>query len=112
MLIEATNDIGSRVIGAIRNAAQAAGAGFDYLLKTAIRESSLDPNAKASTSSAVGLFQFIDQTWLATVKQAGSSLGYGNYADAIVRTASGRYVAPDATKRRQILSLRYDPTAN
>src|SRR5207302_7901507 len=56
MLIDTTSDGGSRIVGAIRTAAQATGVGFDYLLKTAIRESSLDPNAKASTSSAVGLF--------------------------------------------------------
>jgi len=37
MLIEATADIGSRITGAIQQAAQATGAGFDYLLKTALR---------------------------------------------------------------------------
>ena len=71
------------VTGAIRKAAQATGVGFDYLLATAKVESDLDPNLTMRSSTATGLFQFIEQTWLGTLKQAGPALGYGNYADAI-----------------------------
>src|SRR5262245_62363627 len=88
----ATTDIATRVTGAIRDAARTTGAGFEYLLNTALRESNLNPDAKAKSSSATGLFQFIDQTWLGTMKQSGAGLGYGKYADAISRTSSGRYV--------------------
>jgi hypothetical protein len=112
MLIEATADIGSRITGAIQQAAQATGAGFDYLLKTALRESGFDANSRAATSSAAGLFQFIDQTWLSTVKESGAQLGYGAYANSIVKTSSGNYVVPNATARSQVMKLRYDPTAN
>ncbi len=112
MAIEATGDIATRVVGAIREAARATGTGFNYLLKTAMRESSFNPNAKASTSSATGLFQFIDQTWLATLKQSGPGLGYGSYADAVKRTASGRYVVTDPAMRQKVMNLRYDPAAN
>ncbi len=112
MLIEATTEIGSRITGAIQEAARATGAGFDYLLKTALRESNFDPGSRASTSSATGLFQFIDQTWLSTVKESGPQLGYGRYADQIVKTSSGDYVVPNASARGQVMKLRYDPTAN
>jgi hypothetical protein len=108
----ATTDIATRVTGAIRDAARVTGAGFDYLLNTALRESNLNPNARASGSSATGLFQFIDQTWLATMKQSGGALGYGKYADAISQTASGRYTVADPAMRDQIFALRKDPTAN
>src|SRR5437870_8388570 len=108
----ATTDIATRVTGAIRDAARVTGAGFEYLLNTALRESNLNPNAKAKTSSATGLFQFIDQTWLATMKQSGPSLGYGKYADAISKTSSGRYVIKDPAVREKIFALRKDPTAN
>src|SRR5882724_8444222 len=107
-----TTDIATRVTGAIRDAARATGAGFEYLLNTALRESNLNPNAKAKTSSATGLFQFIDQTWLGTMKQSGASLGYGKYADAISKTSSGRYVVNDPSVRDQIFALRKDATAN
>jgi hypothetical protein len=108
----ATTDVATRVTGAIRNAAKATGAGFDYLLNTALRESNFNPDAKAKTSSATGLFQFIDQTWLATMKQSGGALGYGKYADAITRTSNNKFVVSDPAMRREIMALRKDPTAN
>jgi hypothetical protein len=112
MAIAAANDVSGQVVGAIRDASRVTGTGFDYLLKTAMRESSFNPNANSRNSSATGLFQFIDQTWLATVKQSGASLGYGRYANAIVRTSSGRYVVPNGSMRRAVMNLRYDPSAN
>ncbi len=103
---------GSSVTGAIQKAAQLTGASFGYLVATAQVESNFNPNAKVSTSSAGGLFQFIEQTWLSTLKQAGPTFGYGSYANAISRTASGRYVIADPKMRRAIMHLRDDPTAN
>ncbi len=113
MLVDSSNSTaGSAVIGAIRQAAQATGTSFQYLLATAQVESGLNPQAGASTSSARGLFQFIEQTWLATMKQSGAALGYGQYADAIAKTASGKYEVQDPTMRSAILKLRNDPAAN
>ena len=100
------------VTGAIQQAAKATGTSFQYLLATAKVESNLNPNAAAKTSSAGGLFQFIEQTWLGTIKEAGPSLGYGRYANAISRTDSGRYVVTDPATKAEILKLRQDPTAN
>jgi hypothetical protein len=102
----------ARVAGAIKQAANATGTSFEYLLATAKMESDFNPTAGASTSSAHGLYQFIDQTWLATVKEAGGDTGYGQYADAITRTPSGDYVVSDPTKRQAIMKLRDDPTAS
>ena len=113
MLVDSSNSTaGSAVIGAIRQAAQATGTSFQYLLATAQVESGLNPQAGAATSSARGLFQFIEQTWLATMKLSGASLGYGQYADAITKTASGKYEVQDPTMRSAILKLRNDPAAN
>jgi hypothetical protein len=112
MAVAGASDVAGKVVGAIRDASRATGTGFEYLLKTAMRESSFNPKAKSSKSSATGLFQFIDQTWLATVKQSGANLGYGRHADAIKRTSSGRYVVPNGAMRRAVMNLRYDPSAN
>jgi hypothetical protein len=103
---------GSTVTGAIRQASAATGTSFNYLLATAQVESGLNPQAGASTSSARGLFQFIEQTWLGTIKQSGAQLGYGRYADAITKTSSGHYQVSDPAMRAEILKLRNDPTAN
>lgn len=112
MSVDATGAVASTVTGAIRQAAQKTGASFNYLLATARVESNLNPSAKATSSSAGGLFQFLDQTWLATLKHAGPALGYGQYADAITMNSSGQYDVPDARLRQQILDLRSDPNAN
>ena len=101
----------SRVTGAIKNAAETTGASFEYLLSAAKMESNLNPQATASTSSAKGLFQFIEQTWLGTVKEAGNVLGYGKYADAISRSESGIYSVSDPAAKEEILKLRDDPAA-
>ncbi len=100
------------VTSAIRQAAQVTGTSFDYLLATAKVESDLNPNLTMRSSSATGLFQFLDQTWLATLKQGGPAFGYGAYANAISRTPSGRYVVADPSLRGKIMRLRKDPTAN
>jgi hypothetical protein len=102
----------SPVAGAIRQAARVTGASFEYLLTTAQIESNLNPAAQATTSSAKGLFQFIDQTWLATMKQAGPVLGLDNYAAAIAQTPDGQYVVPDAAMRTAIMRLRTDPAVS
>lgn len=98
--------------GTIRQAAAATGTSFGYLVAAAKIESNLNPSAAAPTSSARGLYQFIEQTWLGTVKEAGAAFGYDRYANAITRNASGRYQVADPALRREILQLRSDPAAN
>lgn len=49
------------VEAAIQRASNATGVSFTFLMKTANRESGYNPRAKASTSSAAGLFQFVEQ---------------------------------------------------
>jgi hypothetical protein len=102
----------ARIAGAIKQAANTTGTSFQYLLTTAKMESDFNPKATASTSSASGLFQFIGQTWLGTVKEAGAALGYGQYADAITKSSSGNYSVSDPGARTAIMKLRDDPTAS
>src|ERR1700686_2472466 len=100
-----------RIAGAIKQAANTTGTSFQYLLATAKMESNFNSRASASTSSARGLYQFIDQTWLGTVKEAGAQLGYGKYADAITKSPSGGYSVSDPAARSAIMKLRDDPDA-
>ncbi len=97
------------VVQTIRQAAQKSGVSFSYLLSTAQRESGLDPAAKAKTSSATGLYQFIDQTWLGMVARHGDKHGLGAAADAITQGKNGRYEIADPETRSAVLALRNDP---
>ena len=101
-----------RIAGAIKQAASTTGTSFEYLLTTAKMESDFNPKAGASTTSARGLFQFIEQTWLGTVKEAGAQLGYGKYADAISKSPSGSYSVSNPSARTAIMKLRDDPAAS
>jgi hypothetical protein len=98
------------VEAAIRRASQTTGVDFDFLMKTARRESAFNPNARAPTSTAAGLFQFIEQTWLGTVKAHGAKHGYGQYADLIHRGSDGRWRV-EGSARNVVLDLRFDPQA-
>jgi hypothetical protein len=100
------------VEAAIQRASQATGVDFGFLVKTAGRESGFDPRAKASSSSAAGLFQFVEQTWLSTLKQHGSKYGYARYADLISRGSDGRYRVSGEDARRAVMDLRLDPHAS
>lgn len=82
---------------AIAQAAQRSGTDFGFLLAQAKVESGLDPRARAQTSSATGLFQFIDSTWLRIAERHGSALGLASQLDL-----------GDPATRRDVLALRND----
>lgn len=98
-----------KIANAVKKASQATGTDFDYLLKTAARESSFRPNVKAATSSATGLFQFVENTWLQMVKEKGPELGLGDYSSFILKGKNNRFSVSDPGLRKEILELRKDP---
>lgn len=83
------------VRGAIARAAAATGTDFSYLMAQARLESGLNPNARAATSSAAGLYQFTGQTWLSMLDKHGAAYGLPG--------------ASDAASRGQLLAMRSDP---
>lgn len=93
------------VVNAIKKASARTGVDFAYLMEKASAESSFRPDVKAKTSSATGLFQFIERTWIGMVRDHGADHGLGKYADKI--TPDGRVA--DAKTRKEILELRKDP---
>ncbi len=109
MLAEAARAAASTVVTALQKASAATGVDFNYLLGTAIRESGLKPGAKSGASSASGLFQFVEQTWLSLVKDHGSKYGLGSFANAISKSDDGHYHVGNADDRAAILRLRNDP---
>jgi hypothetical protein len=96
------------VLGAIRMASARTGVDFAYLVNKADQESGLNPAAKASSSSATGLFQFISQTWLKMVKEHGQDYGLGKEADSI-SLKNGKAEVTDPALRKKILNMRHDP---
>lgn len=99
------------VEAAIQRASSATGVDFGFLLGAAKRESGYNPAAKAQSSSAAGLFQFTEQTWLATLKKHGSKYGYARYAELIQPGADGKLHVNGAEARKTVMDLRLDPHA-
>ena len=99
-----------RLMWALRLGGASARTGVSHhlLISTARRESALNPYARASTSSATGLFQFIDETWLLSVQRHGHKYGLSPLADQITVDGRGRAMVASVALRREILALRYD----
>lgn len=101
----------ANVQSAIALASSRTGVDFRYLLGQAQVESGMRADARAPTSSASGLYQFIEQSWLGIVKRHGAEHGMAWAADSIRQTGGGRYSVSDPATRRAILELRNDPQA-
>jgi hypothetical protein len=111
MTTDAVKGLGGQVETALRRAASATGVDFNFLLRTAKRESGLNAGAQASTSSAAGLFQFVEQTWLSTLKNHGAAHGYARYAELIQQGSDGRLHVEGGEAKQAVMDLRYDPHA-
>jgi hypothetical protein len=106
-------DFGSKraprwLVETLHKAAQVTGVDPVYLMTLADVESSLEPRAKAPTSTAEGLFQFIDQTWLEVLHDHGGDYGFGAAA-AAVKLVDDEWTVPDERQRSWIMGLKRDP---
>ena len=106
---EAASSNPTLINSAITAAGMTTSSSLNFLVHMAILESRLESFAQAGTSTASGLFQFTDQTWLALVKRHGARYGLKVYADAIIKD-HGQWVVLGRNMRQRILALRQDPT--
>ena len=98
------------VLRPIRQASQSSNTDFGLLMAEAAQESGFRPDAKATTGSAAGLYQFVGSTWLDMMHRFGAKYGEGTLAQAITIDGSGRPTVADPATRQRILALRSDPT--
>jgi hypothetical protein len=80
-----------------------------YLMALADKESNFVPHAESKKSSATGLYQFTDATWLETVKRVGGRYGLQHDAD-MIRMVNGRPVVDNPEVLKEILDRRSNPT--
>lgn len=101
--------ISADVLNGIQQASANTGVDFSFLMAQAAKESGFNPDAKAKTSSASGLYQFVEQTWLSVVRKHGAEYGLGDMASKIKIADDGKLVVADRALRKEILDLRRDP---
>jgi len=96
------------LVETIVRASRVVGADPTLLMAIADKESSFATEVKARTSSATGLYQFIERTWLGVVAEFGAKHGLEREARLVARGPSG-YTVPDQAERARILDLRREP---
>ncbi len=94
---------------AIHHAAELVGVDRLYLFAVAARESSFDADAFARKTTAAGLYQFTEDTWLRVVKVFGARHGLDAYVVAIAADEGGAVSMPRGALRERLMRLRYDP---
>jgi hypothetical protein len=95
------------IVERVVRAAAHTGSDAALLMSIADKESSFSSKARASTSSASGLFQFVEGTWLRAMKSFGVRYGHEEEANAI--RGQEEHPEVDPAKRAEILKLRNDP---
>lgn len=96
------------LVKTIVHASYLAGVDPRLLMAIADKESSFVVSARAPTSTATGLFQFIDGTWLLAIRDFGPRFGLHAEA-ALIETVAGAPAVLDPADRERILNLRNDP---
>lgn len=96
-----------KVVDTIVKASDEAGVDPVYMMALADKESSFDTDAKAATSSAQGLFQFVARTWLEMIRDYGARYGLAEEAAAV--KGRGAAITVAGSMRTRVLGLRNDP---
>lgn len=97
------------VRSAIADAADTVGVERSYLLAVGALELGFDPAARAPGTTAAGLYQFTDDTWLRVVKVFGARHGLGEYAAEITAGERGDVSMPRGVARTELMQRRYEP---
>jgi hypothetical protein len=99
-------------LAGLKSASAKSGVSFQYLVAKAAQESSLQTDARATTSTAKGLFQFTQGTWLDMMQRHGAHYGYGELTSKISVGVDGKTTVSDSAAERRLLDLRQDPEAS
>jgi hypothetical protein len=97
------------LVQTIVRAAQAVQTDPVLLMAVADKESSFVTAVQAKTSSATGLYQFIERTWLGVVRDFGPKYGLEKEAALVGSDSNDRPVITDPAERARVLELRRDP---
>ena len=111
------NNVTPAAAFAVRHAAKVVGVDFGYMMELASAESGFEQNAKAGTSSATGIFQFTDDTWLTMLYINGAKYGLKDIAEHIdvKRDRNNNIISAkieDPIISKYALDLRKDPRIN
>ena len=96
------------VVEIIQRASEATKITANYLLALARQESGCRSDARAKGSTAVGMFQFIEVTWIRAMHDHGADYGEDDELIGAIVAERGRLSIRPASKRDVILDRRLD----
>lgn len=98
------------IVDSIKVASRATGVDFNFLVAQASVESGFQGDVRSHSrhSTAAGLFQFTNQTWLQMMREHGAKYGHADWAQSVVVQANGHLGADDPATEKKILDLRKD----
>jgi hypothetical protein len=105
-------NIGNDVLAAIRLGSIRTGVDFSFLMELARVESNFNPTVRAPKSSATGLFQFKDYSWLEAIKAFGADYGLKDYATQVELSEDkeeGQQPIVRDSLQLEVLALRVNP---
>jgi hypothetical protein len=100
------------VLAAIRLGSIRTGVDFSFLMELASVESSFNPTARAARSTATGLFQFRDRTWLEAIQTFGADYGLNDYATRLELIEDAEHEQQPIVRdplQLEVLALRLNP---
>ncbi|MEZ0226866.1 MAG: hypothetical protein ACAH83_20080 [Alphaproteobacteria bacterium] len=111
------NNVTPAAAFAVRHAAKVVGVDFGYMMELASAESGFEQSVKAETSSATGMFQFTDDSWMTMMYVHGAKYGLKDIASHIdvKRDRNDNIVSAkidDPLIAKYALNLRKDPRLN
>jgi peptidoglycan hydrolase-like protein with peptidoglycan-binding domain len=104
--------VSNDVLAAIRLGSIRTGLDFSFLMELASVESDFNPTVRAPNSSATGLFQFKDNSWLEAIRTFGADYGLKDYATQVeLIDDEGHEQQPNVRDSLQleVLALRLNP---
>jgi peptidoglycan hydrolase-like protein with peptidoglycan-binding domain len=104
--------IGSDVLAAIQLGSTRTGVDFTFLMELAKVESNFNPTVRAQKSSATGLFQFTDNSWLEAIRIFGADYGLKDYATHVKLIDNVKHEQQQIARsplQQEVLALRLNP---
>ena len=109
------NGFDERLAASLYKASLKTGVDFELMVLKAKMESDLGRATIAQHTSARGVFQYIEPTWLTLMRRYGDDIGYGHYAKAIKRAKYPGLPYIEGNNpylKAEILALRHDLDAS
>ncbi len=106
--LSSSSEQNKQIFEQLKQVSQQSGISLNYLMAQAVVESGATPDAHNRLSSATGLFQFTQATWLSVIKNHGAAHGLAEVAHHIQADGKGGLTISNPALYKHVMALRDD----